>query len=182
MADEPADRQGLVRRTVRGALRPARRPRRVAGARLAAAPDLKALEDETSRFVSDGGEHGIEEERRFAYVAFTRARTALLLTAPVWADASTPRLTSRFLTELLEHPDLGLTAGRSPGVPVPDERRQGGQPPSGRPVQGSWPVDHLAGRRAALSEAVETVLAQMRAAAEARAAGDDSATGDRHGG
>ena len=36
VADEPADRQGLVRRTVRGALRPARRPRRVAGAGLAA--------------------------------------------------------------------------------------------------------------------------------------------------
>ena len=38
VADEPADRQGLVRRPVRRALRPARRPRRAAGPRLAARP------------------------------------------------------------------------------------------------------------------------------------------------
>ena len=141
------------------------------------APDLKALEDETSRFVSDGGEHGIEEERRLAYVAFTRARNALLLTAPVWADASTPRLTSRFLTELLEHDDLGLTAEPFAPLPEPDDGAKAANPRQAEPVQGAWPVDHLAGRRAALSEAVETVLAQMRAAAEARAAGDDHATG-----
>ena len=72
---EPAHRQGLVRWPLRRALRPAWRPRRAPGARLATAPDLEALEDETSRFVSDGGEHGIEEERRLAYVAFTRARS-----------------------------------------------------------------------------------------------------------
>ena len=96
------------------------------------APDLKALEDETSRFVSDGGEHGIEEERRLAYVAFTRARSALMLTAPVWADASTPRLTSRFLTELLDHDQLDLVAAPFAELPEPDDARQGGQPPPGR--------------------------------------------------
>ena len=38
------------------------------------APDLLALENEVSDFISAGGEHGIDEERRLAYVAFTRAR------------------------------------------------------------------------------------------------------------
>ena len=96
------------------------------------APDLKALEDETSRFVSDGGEHGIEEERRLAYVAFTRARSALMLTAPVWADASTPRLTSRFLTELLDHDQLDLVAAAVRRAARARRPRQGGQPPPGR--------------------------------------------------
>ena len=105
------------------------------------APDLKALEDETSRFVSDGGEHGIEEERRLAYVAFTRARNALLLTAPVWADASTPRLTSRFLTELLEHRRPGPDGRAVHPAARAGRRRQGGQPPSGRAGPGQ-----LAGR------------------------------------
>jgi DNA helicase II / ATP-dependent DNA helicase PcrA len=145
------------------------------------APDLKALEDETSRFVSDGGEHGIEEERRLAYVAFTRARSALMLTAPVWADASTPRLTSRFLTELLEHEELDLVAEPFTDLPEPDDGGKAANPRQAEPVSGNWPVDHLAGRRAALSEAVETVMARMRAVSGALAnepgsgegAGDD---------
>jgi DNA helicase II / ATP-dependent DNA helicase PcrA len=145
------------------------------------APDLKALEDETTRFVSDGGEHGIEEERRLAYVAFTRARSALMLTAPVWADASTPRLTSRFLTELLEHEELDLVAEPFTDLPEPDDGGKAANPRQAEPVSGNWPVDHLAGRRAALSEAVETVMARMRAVSGALAnepgsgegAGDD---------
>jgi DNA helicase II / ATP-dependent DNA helicase PcrA len=129
------------------------------------APDLKALEDETTRFVSDGGEHGIEEERRLAYVAFTRARSALMLTAPVWADASTPRLTSRFLTELLDHEQIGLVAEPFTALPEPDDGGKAANPRQAEPVTGQWPVDHLADRRAALSEAVETVVARMTAAA-----------------
>ena len=135
------------------------------------APDLKALEDETSRFVSDGGEHGIEEERRLAYVAFTRARSALMLTAPVWADASTPRLTSRFLTELLDHDDLGLV-GRAARRAARAATTAARRPTPGRPnrSRGSWPVDHLAGRRAALSEAVETVAGADEGRVRPRAA------------
>ena len=177
----PPTDKGWCGGPVRRALRPARRPRRAAGARLAARPRPQGAGGrDQSRFVSDGGEHGIEEERRLAYVAFTRARSALLLTAPVWADASTPRLTSRFLTELLDHEDLGLV-GRAVHrrCPCPTTAARRANPRQAEPVQGSWPVDHLAGRRAALSEAVETVLAQMRAAVEARAAGDDRATGPR---
>jgi DNA helicase-2/ATP-dependent DNA helicase PcrA len=140
------------------------------------APDLKALEDETIRFASDGGEHGIEEERRLAYVAFTRARHALMLTAPVWADASTPRLTSRFLTELLEHEALDLVAEPFAPLPEPEDGAKVANPRQADPVTGDWPVDHLAGRRAALSEAVESVLARMRAASASRE--DDAGSGD----
>ena len=71
-------------------------------------PDLTALETEIRDFISAGGEHGIDEERRLAYVAFTRARRELLLTSSVWSDPTTPRITSRFLIELVDHGDIGV--------------------------------------------------------------------------
>ncbi len=41
-------------------------------------------------FAVSGGEHAVAEERRLAYVAATRARHALLLTASVWSRPKTP--------------------------------------------------------------------------------------------
>ena len=58
------------------------------------------LATEHQRFREAVADHGIVEERRLAYVAVTRARTDLLLTAHVWGTASTPRITSRFLDEV----------------------------------------------------------------------------------
>jgi len=84
------------------------------------ANDLAALESEVGSFISAGGEHSIDEERRLAYVAFTRARREILLTASVWADPGTPRITSRFLTELVEHRDLGLRPQAWEPMPEPD--------------------------------------------------------------
>jgi DNA helicase-2/ATP-dependent DNA helicase PcrA len=66
------------------------------------AADWTDIERRVGDFLVAGGAHGIAEERRLAYVAFTRARGALLLTAPIWTDATTPRITSRFLTEVLD--------------------------------------------------------------------------------
>jgi DNA helicase-2/ATP-dependent DNA helicase PcrA len=123
--------------------------------------DLLALENEVSDFISAGGEHGIDEERRLAYVAFTRARRELLVTAPVWADPTTPRITSRFLTELVDHPDLGLRPLPWEPLPEPDGDARPVNPRQSEPVSAIWPADPMAARRARLSNAVHEVLGAM---------------------
>jgi DNA helicase-2/ATP-dependent DNA helicase PcrA len=125
------------------------------------APDLLALQNEVSDFISAGGEHGIDEERRLAYVAFTRARRELLVTAPVWADPTTPRITSRFLTELVDHPDLGLRPLPWEPLPEPDGDTRAVNPRQSEPVSAIWPADPMAARRARLSNAVHEVLGAM---------------------
>ena len=131
------------------------------GLRWKSAPDLLALENEVSDFISAGGEHGIDEERRLAYVAFTRARRELLLTAPVWADPTTPRITSRFLTELVGHPDLGLRPLAWEPLPEPDGDTKPVNTRQSEPVSAIWPADPMAARRAQLSNAVQEVLGAM---------------------
>ncbi len=62
--------------------------------------DWDSVQEAFERFTGALADHGIAEERRLGYVALTRARTDLLLTAHVWGSASTPRVTSRFLEEV----------------------------------------------------------------------------------
>lgn len=78
--------------------------------------DLKELKVEFERFTAEGGEHLVVEDRRLAYVAFTRAKRALLLSSSVWADGTTPRVTSPFLTEVRDHP----VVRQGPWAPMPD--------------------------------------------------------------
>ncbi|EAP99981.1 putative DNA helicase [Janibacter sp. HTCC2649] len=112
-------------------------------------------------FAVSGGEHAVAEERRLAYVAATRARHALLLTASVWSRPKTPRVTSRFLDEVRE---LASVEG-SPvrilewvDLPVPPE--------DGSPLvkpgtedghEFVWPVDHLGHRRVRADAAARAV-------------------------
>lgn len=78
---------------------------------LTVGPDTKAVEAAASAFRAAGGEHGVVEERRLAYVATTRARHQLLLSGATWVGRTrTPRLPSRFVTEIV---------GETPGDGAP---------------------------------------------------------------
>ena len=83
---------------------------------MARARRLGRRRDRPRALPREGADHGIAEERRLAYVAVTRARTDLLLTAHVWGSASTPRVTSRFLEEVR---GAGLALAPGPWVDLP---------------------------------------------------------------
>ncbi|MDO5700900.1 MAG: UvrD-helicase domain-containing protein [Bowdeniella nasicola] len=56
-------------------------------------------------FAEAVGAYRLQEERRLAYVAFTRAKHTLVLTAAWWASGTTMKAPSRFLLETLEPSD-----------------------------------------------------------------------------
>ncbi|GAB3687917.1 ATP-dependent helicase [Angustibacter aerolatus] len=137
--------------------------------RWSAAPHQAALRDELAVFEVAAGAHQVAEERRLVYVACTRARSHLLLTAHVWGSAKMPRLPSRFLLELAPaladgglEPATGLghvvQVDVVAGMPVPGDER----PDDGRPTEAPWPGDRLGERR----RHVETAADRVRAARE----------------
>ncbi|WP_066464312.1 ATP-dependent DNA helicase [Sanguibacter suarezii] len=86
---------------------------------LAGAEDSAELTTRIADFRSSCGEHEVFEERRLAYVAFTRARSDLLLTGAWWRTAQKPTSPSLFLTEL--H-DAGVLAEFTVAdAPTPDD-------------------------------------------------------------
>ena len=115
-------------------------------------------------FFVAGGTHGIAEERRLAYVAATRARHALLLTSSVWSRPRTPRVTSRFLDEVLalvpDEGDLPSGVRLGPWEPLPVPPEDGSpvvKPGTEEGLEFSWPVDHLAHRRVRAQAAARAV-------------------------
>lgn len=88
------------------------------------AADDKEMTENITAFKTERGATSITEERRLAYVAFTRARGQLLLSAHLWGDGKSPRLPSRFLTQVLEagtHEDC--RSRRSTGSRCPRSER-----------------------------------------------------------
>ena len=127
------------------ALRPARRPRRPARASPGAAHDRlgRPRHRAPSASAEAGGDHGIVEERRLAYVAVTRARTDLLLTAHVWGTASTPRGHLALPRRGAGVPGWSRPAG--PWVDLPPRRRPEAAEPAAPPRRSAspWPtLDH----------------------------------------
>ncbi|MFB9375542.1 ATP-dependent helicase [Kineococcus gynurae] len=120
----------------------------------------KELDEARVRFREACGDHEMAEERRLAYVAFTRAKTELLLSGAWWDDATKPRVRSRFLTELLAAADEGRVPGlvQLPGAPPPEAGEV--NPRTAEAVRVPWPVDPLAARR----EDVDAGAARVRAA------------------
>ncbi|MDR6865523.1 DNA helicase-2/ATP-dependent DNA helicase PcrA [Microbacterium resistens] len=93
------------------------------------------------------------EERRLAYVAFTRARSGLLLTGSHWAGQKKPRTPSPYLREAID------AWGLEPiGEVDPDEN-----PYEGEGLTTVWPLDPLGARRAVVERAAGEVREALAA-------------------
>ena len=102
-----------------------------------AVTDKSLLAETMTAYKEALGRHSLREERRLAYVAFTRARHELLLTGShLSKTASKPRPPSRFLTELRRR-DL-LTLHGDGWVDFDDSRPN---PLVALSHVGTWPLD-----------------------------------------
>ncbi|WP_018156702.1 ATP-dependent DNA helicase [Demetria terragena] len=120
------------------------------------AADTSELEQRYLQFKEVSGRHGIAEERRLSYVALTRAKHHMMLSAHVWGEAKAPRLTSRFLTELIE----GQRARLDTWVDLPDrlDEQDPINPRLDAAYEQVWPHDPLGIRRAQLSAGATRVM------------------------
>ncbi|WP_456788173.1 UvrD-helicase domain-containing protein [Cellulomonas sp. P5_C5] len=139
----------------------------------AGADDPKELEERRKQFVLDAGDHQVAEERRLAYVALTRARSDLLLTAAWWGDGTRVRKVSVFLTELAE---AGLVqTGGWEGVPDDGSTN----PRASLVLTASWPADPFGTEAGSTRRTyVEDAAARVREAMAARGARQSEASVD----
>ena len=100
-----------------------------------------------TRFKDAYRDYQQEEERRLAYVAFTRARSDLLLTGAHWAGQKSPRRPSPYLLDAIE--ELGL---EEIGEVDKDDN-----PYEGTALTREWPLDPLGHRRTRVARAAERV-------------------------
>ncbi len=117
-----------------------------------AAPTQQDLKAAIDAFVAANRARQLEEDRRLAYVAVTRARDHLLLTGASWSGTKRPRDRSVFLTEIADALGIGLPEDDPGEDPYLGERRV---------LQ--WPIDPLGARRAAVERAAAAVQASMAA-------------------
>ena len=111
----------------------------------------KELLAEKDAFSAGVRQRALDEERRLAYVAVTRAKHELLLSGSFWATQAKPREPGVFLSEL-------AAAGLIPPLPETTTHEQN---PLGDDLERMvWPLDPLGDRR----PAVEWAAGQVRAA------------------
>lgn len=136
------------------------------------ATDTKDLMVRREEFAAACGEHALAEERRLAYVAFTRARRDLFLTGSWWGQGARPRALSPFLVELLE--DGLVRADDWAAPPAPDDEN----PRDDAATTGSWPApdDVPAGSARDVLRRAADVVRQARAARDARPAAPSGTT------
>ncbi len=130
----------------------------------ASVADTHELKERLTAFYQAGVAHRVQEERRLAYVALTRARRELLLSAPVWSTGKRPRVSARFLDEVVEHARVGPWAG------LPEDAAAD-NPMLAHDTTAPWPVLPSSRRRAV----AETVQAVMETRALAQPAPGDGA-------
>ncbi|WP_347351919.1 ATP-dependent DNA helicase [Intrasporangium sp.] len=140
--------------------------------------DRRSLAVDIDEFVTAGGWHAVAEERRLAYVAFTRARTDLLLSSHFWSSRKTVNVDSRFLTEIREALDGSLDVGDWAAAPDPVTNDKGQRvspdnPLLAEPVSALWPHDPMAQRRAAMLDVAGRVIDLADAAHPLPAVADD---------
>ena len=107
----------------------------------------KDLVDAYKAFREEVKDYHLTEERRLAYVAMTRAKSALLMSGSFWAHQQKPRQPSVFLTELAQREIIG-------SLP---ERSKMDEPPETEGDTMVWPGDPLGSRRAAVERSAEAV-------------------------
>jgi DNA helicase-2/ATP-dependent DNA helicase PcrA len=111
----------------------------------------KELLDEQKRFSAGVRQRALDEERRLAYVAVTRARHDLLLSGSFWATQTKPREPGVFLRDLA---DARLVPA------LPDASAHPENPLGDDLERILWPLDPLGSRR----QAVEWAADQVRGA------------------
>ena len=129
--------------------------------------DTHELDEELGRVFREGGAYAVREERRLAYVALTRARHRMLLTAPVWSTGKRPRVTSRFLEEVLAADDSPVEVRTWVPMPDPEDPVACQNPRLAEEETAPWPLEPSARRRQV--QDVATALMSARAAGPARA-------------
>ena len=119
----------------------------------------KDLDNAIQDFKVANRQHQLIEERRLAYVAFTRASKQLLLTAGYFKTGTkNPRPVSEFLLELLDSDNAELVGT----IPNPVE-----QNPLAEQVETAmWPIDPLGANRDRVAAAAHAVLSAEPASVE----------------
>lgn len=116
------------------------------------APTQQDLKAAIADFVAANRQRQLDEDRRLAYVAVTRARDHLLLTGAPWSGTKRARARSVFLDEIAVALGLELPVDEPGDNPYLGERRML-----------SWPIDPLGSRRARVTAAADAVHAAQAA-------------------
>jgi DNA helicase-2/ATP-dependent DNA helicase PcrA len=107
------------------------------------------LEDSYATFRAEVIASELDEARRLAYVATTRAETEVLLAGSFWSVQTKPRVPNLFLAELQE---AGIIAELPVAPASPDE-----SPLEALNQTTTWPLDALGARRNTVAEAARLV-------------------------
>lgn len=145
-------------------------------------PDQKSWLDAEKLFADDARAHAEREERRLAYVAFTRAKDILFCTSSAWGGGrSKPTEASRYQLELYELGKSGAPGFHLLSWLEPED--QGDENPANAVTErASWPKDPLpAQRRTAMEAAAAAVLAAAAAPAQTALDPEDTAAGEQPG-
>jgi len=142
-------------------------------------------------FAEEAKAHAVREERRLAYVAYTRAKDLLWVSSHAYATAGALRPMSDFLAELLPlAEDDELAEVQLHGLSVGEEDIPDTNPLTAQTRRSPWPYDPLEGpvdgdtgqrrslvpgRRAALEASAHAVLAALEPGPESRTGGPGTA-------
>ncbi|WP_159617991.1 ATP-dependent helicase [Arthrobacter zhaoguopingii] len=137
-------------------------------------PDSKEWLESEKRYADEARAHAEREERRLAYVAFTRAKHVLVCTSSAWGGGRTrPTPASGYLLDLLTLAEQGEDGfAVLHWLAAKDEGDE--NPAAAVPQRATWPIDPLGPRRPALSEAAGAVAGAAQAFAAAGPAARDA--------
>ncbi len=142
-------------------------------------PDQLGWLESEKNFAGEAKAHTEREERRLAYVAFTRAKHVLVCTSSAWGGGRTnASAASGYLLEL-----LALAEQSEPGFSliqwVAEEDEGSTNPANAVPQRARWPFDPLGSRRPALEAAAASVTEIVDQFASPEGHGAEPAPGGR---